>query len=96
MSVQTNPLMLAKLAALAAAMLCGVGALAAVDISKLPPAASRPVDFAKEIRPLLQERCFKCHGPDKQKNGLRLDLKAAALKGGEKHARELAGIVRAC
>ena len=78
------------------AVLGGFAALAAVDISKLPPAASRPVDFAKEIRPLLQERCFKCHGPDKQKNGLRLDLKAAALKGGEKHAPALAGIVRAC
>jgi len=38
-------------------------------------------DFAREVRPVLSNRCFKCHGPDKenQEAGLRLDLREAAL-----------------
>ncbi len=39
--------------------------------------------FEQKIRPLLAENCFKCHGPDKQKGGLRLDSLAAMLAGGE-------------
>jgi hypothetical protein len=40
-------------------------------------------DFDREIRPLLQERCVECHGPEKQKADLRLDAKPHAFKGGE-------------
>jgi mono/diheme cytochrome c family protein len=39
--------------------------------------------FDKEVRPVLEESCFKCHGPDKQKGGLRLDRKADMLGGGD-------------
>lgn len=49
----------------------------------LPPAASRPVDFVKDIQPLFAQYCYKCHGPDKQLSGLRLDLKKAAFEGGD-------------
>ncbi len=45
-----------------------------------PPVAK--VDFAKQIQPLLADKCFRCHGPDKHKNDLRLDVKTAALQGG--------------
>jgi hypothetical protein len=51
-----------------------------------PLACAAPVDFAREVRPILEKRCYSCHGPEKQKGGLRLDIKAAALKGGEEHA----------
>ena len=60
-----------------------LGAFAAVDVSKLPPAASRTVDFAKDIQPIFSKHCYSCHGPEKQKASLRWDDKAAALKGGE-------------
>ena len=40
------------------------------------------VDFEREIRPLLQERCIECHGEKKQKGELRLDAKSFAFKGG--------------
>src|SRR5258705_12044060 len=39
--------------------------------------------FEKKIRPLLAENCFKCHGPEKQKAGLRLDSLASIMKGGD-------------
>jgi hypothetical protein len=42
-----------------------------------------PLDFDREIRPLLKERCVECHGPEKQKADLRLDAKPHAFKGGE-------------
>ena len=40
-------------------------------------------DFGKEVRPILAQSCFGCHGPDKQKSGYRLDLRETALKGGD-------------
>ena len=41
--------------------------------------AAAPVDFAREILPLLSEKCFVCHGPDaKDKDALRLDAFATA------------------
>ncbi|MEZ5404185.1 MAG: PSD1 and planctomycete cytochrome C domain-containing protein [Bryobacteraceae bacterium] len=39
-------------------------------------------DFARDVRPILQKRCFGCHGAAMQSNGLRLDNGPAALKGG--------------
>jgi hypothetical protein len=39
--------------------------------------------FVEKVKPLLELRCISCHGPDKVKGGLRLDSRAAALKGGE-------------
>ncbi len=50
--------------------------------SALPAAAAAKVDFNRDVRPLLSDNCFACHGPDtqKMKGGLRLDLREAALK----------------
>ncbi len=42
--------------------------------------SARPIDFSKEIRPILSENCFFCHGPDEKKReaGLRLDDETSA------------------
>ena len=45
--------------------------------------AEEAPDFAKEIRPILEENCFECHGAKKQKGGLRLDRRADFLTGGD-------------
>ena len=39
--------------------------------------------FEEKVRPHLAEHCFSCHGADKQKGGLKLDSKAAMIKGGD-------------
>lgn len=41
-----------------------------------------PVQFNRDIRPILSDHCFSCHGPDvqKMKGGLRLDVREAALR----------------
>jgi hypothetical protein len=39
--------------------------------------------FEKEVRPVLIERCLKCHGDDKPKGGLKLTSRASFLKGGD-------------
>jgi len=56
---------------------------AAIDFSKVPPAASRTINFEQEVRPILAASCYSCHGETKQKGGLRLDVKALALQGGD-------------
>jgi hypothetical protein len=38
------------------------------------------VDFNRDVRPILSNTCFKCHGPGTQKAGVRLDSRDAALK----------------
>ena len=53
--------------------------------SALAPA----VDFVREVRPILQQHCYSCHGEKKQKSGLRLDIKAEAFKGGDKHSPDI-------
>ena len=50
---------------------------------QIPPAATRQVDFAKDIQPIFAKSCVSCHGTEKQKGSYRLDSNAAALKGGE-------------
>jgi len=47
------------------------------------------VDFVREVRPILQKHCYSCHGEKKQKSGLRLDIKAEAFKGGDKHSPDI-------
>jgi hypothetical protein len=53
-------------------------------LSALAPAADAgpAVEFSRDVRPVLADACFACHGPDKarRKSGLRLDLEAEAKR----------------
>jgi hypothetical protein len=42
-------------------------------LSGVLSAADKPVDFAREVLPILSDKCFVCHGPDSKKGQLRLD-----------------------
>jgi hypothetical protein len=49
-------------------------------------ATARTIDFGTDIEPIFQRACVSCHGPHKQRGGLRLDDGPLALKGGNSGA----------
>jgi hypothetical protein len=53
-----------------------------VDINKLPPPSKKQgVTFDKDIRPLLEMSCIRCHSGDRAKAGLQLDTRENVLRG---------------
>lgn len=67
------------------------GAVIAANLTQPPIAESKPaeepnaqpknISFNRDIRPILSDNCYFCHGPDEENNkaGLRLDLREEAL-----------------
>ena len=66
-----------KLACSAIALVCLFPAMGAIA------ADPESVDFARDVRPILERSCFKCHGPEKQQGGLRFDRRDQAFKAGD-------------
>src|SRR5437867_3882024 len=48
-----------------------------------PAATAVAGTFIRDIKPILELHCVKCHGPERPKGGLRLDTLAGAIKGGD-------------
>lgn len=58
-------------------LLCALPAVAA--------AAERArIDFERDVKPILRDHCWECHGPKESKGSLRLDRKRFALSGGDR------------
>lgn len=64
-------------------LFCWTVSAAELDPSKLPPAAQVTVDFEKDVKPIFEKTCFRCHGPERPKSRFRLDNRESALKGGD-------------
>lgn len=50
-----------------------------------PTLAEDKVDFTNQVQPILTSHCIRCHGPEKQESGLRLDTKESMLRGGDSY-----------
>ncbi len=60
-----------------------VALVALLGAARLPAAdAPRPVDYSREVQPILTAHCYACHGPDEgqRKAKLRLDVRDSAVK----------------
>jgi mono/diheme cytochrome c family protein len=55
-------------------------ALFFVLVLAVPAAAAEPIRYQRDIRPILANKCFKCHGPDLKKSGLDLQSRESAAK----------------
>ena len=54
--------------------------IAGISLGCWAAKAQSKVDFLKDIQPILEKSCIKCHGSEKQKGKLRLDSKDAVFK----------------
>ena len=68
----------------------GLAFAAVLAVPTLGPAADA-VDYRRDVKPILQERCYACHGALKQQAKLRLDSGARVRKGGSSGPAVVAG-----
>src|SRR5882724_8119270 len=51
--------------------------------------SAEKISFDRDVRPIFEESCFRCHGPEKPKSSFRLDDRQAALKGGDNNVDDV-------
>ena len=52
-----------------------VGTVVVLVVCSASLARGEDVDFKRDVAPILEQRCWGCHGADEQESGLRLDLR---------------------
>jgi len=52
-------------------------------IAQLPPSAARPIDFTRDIKPILQVSCVRCHARGRDRGGFSIETRERMLKGGD-------------
>ena len=63
--------------------LCLVFWAFSVSVPSRPPVLAQNVSYDTDVLPILQAKCFRCHNSQRTEGGLQLDLKDAALQGGD-------------
>ena len=71
------------------ALSCQFLSAAEVVQNPLPPPADVKIEFDRDIRPILETSCLRCHGPQKPKSHFRLDDREAALAGGDDNTNDI-------
>ena len=55
----------------------------ASEATQLPPAADRPIDFARDVKPILQVSCVRCHARGRDRGGFSIETRERLLAGGD-------------
>lgn len=76
-------------ASLAALAVCGSVFAGEMPSHPLPPPAAITVEFSRDIQPILETSCLRCHGPEKAKSHFRLDNRESALSGGDNNTNDI-------
>ena len=61
------------------------------DTSQWPPPAETQIDFVRDIQPIFEASCIRCHGAEKPKSKFSLVTRESALKGGANGADIIPG-----
>ncbi len=62
---------------------------AEIAAEQLPAPTTATIEFDRDVKPIFESVCFRCHGPEKPKARFRLDNREAALKGGENNQDDI-------
>ncbi|MBU6410414.1 MAG: hypothetical protein KGR98_08495, partial [Verrucomicrobia bacterium] len=65
-------------------ILCGASA---AETNSIP--AGKKISFNRDVRPIFEQSCFRCHGPEKPHSDFRLDLRSEALQGGDDNTNDI-------
>ena len=77
-------------------LVAGLLGLAPLRVCVAGPARAPAVDYNRDIRPILSDQCYTCHGPDasRRKAGLRLDRREDALHESEPGVAPVVPVLR--
>src|SRR5438093_11866183 len=78
-----RPLTISILAFLGAARAVALAKITPEQAKSLPPPANHKIDFPKEIKPIFEASCIKCHGRGRTKGDLSIESRETLIKGGE-------------
>jgi len=74
----------------AAFALAATSAATAAETNSVNSASdTNSILFDRDVRPIFEQNCFRCHGPEKPKSGFHLDNRADALKGGDDNNNDI-------
>src|SRR5947208_16648049 len=62
-----------------------------LSLAAAPPAPPKPVDYLRDVKPILQSRCYACHGNGTHLGGFQIDTREGILKGGQTHPAVVPG-----
>jgi len=79
-----------QMVAFFSAVMAALQNLVAADFPQTPPPPAKvTIDFDRDIQPILQDNCLRCHGAQKPRSHFRLDYREGALAGGDNNTNDI-------